>query len=276
MRLVAGVGLLVLPGAVHAQQDQGSATPQKSCSVVDENGKTVIWPDCKPPAEDAKPAAPVAPANAGRSDAPAGQRFPFPGEQSAAPSADSASGVDSSSVPTTKRFPFPGEPASDGKQSTAPGGGLQDAGSSGSSESGSSSSSSSSSSDGAGSAEGGGVGPLAGDDDEAAKEAAARKSARHKLPAVARQSPDEREAEDLKVASFYMDDKNFKGAYLRATDAVSVADDDADAHLALAEAARKLGKLDEAMKHYKKSLTLDPVPKTKKAAEKALKEMAGG
>jgi Tfp pilus assembly protein PilF len=57
---------------------------------------------------------------------------------------------------------------------------------------------------------------------------------------------------------------------------VSLADDDADAHLALAEAARRLGKLDEAEQHYKKCLTLDPVPKTKRAAEKALKEMSGG
>jgi Tfp pilus assembly protein PilF len=93
---------------------------------------------------------------------------------------------------------------------------------------------------------------------------------------VARQSPDEREQEDLSVASFYMNDKNYRGAYLRATDAVETAGDDPQAHFALAEAARRLGKLDEAMVHYKKCLTLDPVPTTKKAAEKALKEMAGG
>jgi Tfp pilus assembly protein PilF len=93
---------------------------------------------------------------------------------------------------------------------------------------------------------------------------------------VARQSPDEREAEDLSVASFYMNDKNYRGAYLRATDAVEMAGDDPQAHFALAEAARRLGKLDEAMAHYKKCLTLDPVPNTKKAAEKALKEMEGG
>ncbi len=36
------------------------------------------------------------------------------------------------------------------------------------------------------------------------------------------------------------------------------------------------GELDEAMTHYKKCLTLDPVPKTRKAAEKALKEMTAG
>lgn len=63
---------------------------------------------------------------------------------------------------------------------------------------------------------------------------------------------------------------------MRAKDAVSIADNDADAHLALAEAARKLGKLDEAEQNYKRCLALDPVPKTRKAAEKALKEMTGG
>jgi tetratricopeptide (TPR) repeat protein len=67
-----------------------------------------------------------------------------------------------------------------------------------------------------------------------------------------------------------------KGAYARAKDAVSLVDDDAAAHLALAEAARKLGKLDEAESNYKKCLDLDPIPKVRKAAEKALKEMQGG
>jgi Tfp pilus assembly protein PilF len=93
---------------------------------------------------------------------------------------------------------------------------------------------------------------------------------------VFHQTPDEREQEDLKVAAFYQNDGDFRGAYERAMDAVSIAGDDAEAQLALAEAARRLGKLDEAETHYKKCLTLDPVPKVKKAAEKALKEMSGG
>jgi Tfp pilus assembly protein PilF len=119
------------------------------------------------------------------------------------------------------------------------------------------------------------VGPLAGDDDAAAAEAAARK-ARRRLPKVVAQSPDEREKEDLDVAEFYQENANYKGAYERATDAVSIAADDPDAHFALAEAARRLGKLDEANTQYRKCLSLDPVPKVKKAAEKALKEMVGG
>ncbi len=112
-------------------------------------------------------------------------------------------------------------------------------------------------------------GPLADDPD------AVIKKPRRKLPPVAKQTPSEREEEDLNVADFYMADNNFRAAYLRATDAVSNASDDPNAHFALAEAARKLGKLDEAMAEYKKTLALDPVPKQKKAAETALKEMAG-
>lgn len=82
--------------------------------------------------------------------------------------------------------------------------------------------------------------------------------------------------EDLKVASFYQNDGNYRGAYERAKDAVSIADDDAEAHLALADAARHIGKMDEALANYRKCLALDPVPKTANAARKALKEMSGG
>jgi len=276
----AVVGLLVAGVAAWGQ----TAPAQRDCKIVDENGNTIVWPDCKPPADD-KGSATATP------DPNAAKKFPFPGEPAApaaagttpaaggTPVAPGASGsttagpADKSALPPSKAFPFPGETPDAPAAAPAPagaGGGLQDAGSSGSS--------SSSSSDGGLDglpAESGSAGPL-GDDDPAARAAAERKAARHKLPPVARQSPDEREQEDLSVASFYMNDKNYRGAYLRATDAVEVAADDAQAHFALAEAARRLGKLDEAMVHYKKCLTLDPVPTTKKAAEKALKEMAGG
>jgi Flp pilus assembly protein TadD len=102
------------------------------------------------------------------------------------------------------------------------------------------------------------------------------KASRRRLPPAPRQTPTQRETEDVQVAGFYMNDGNFMGAYLRAKDAVSLSSDDAEAHLALGDAARKLGKLDEAEQNYKKCLALDPVPKTRKAAEKALKEMTGG
>lgn len=99
---------------------------------------------------------------------------------------------------------------------------------------------------------------------------------RRKLPPVPRQSPSEREQEDVQVAGFYQNDGNFKGAYDRAKDAVSLDKDDPAAHLALAESARRMGKLDEALSEYKACLALDPVPKERKVAEKALTEMTGG
>jgi tetratricopeptide (TPR) repeat protein len=120
------------------------------------------------------------------------------------------------------------------------------------------------------------AGPLGEDDDAAAKAAAARKAERKRKASERPQTPSEREEEDLNVAEFYQNDRNYKGAYERATDAVSIAADDPNAHFALAEAARRLGKLDEAMQHYKACLALDPVPKLKKASEAALKQMAGG
>jgi len=221
---------------------------QHDCIVQDENGKNVVWPNCKPPADPNAPP-PAAAATPDPNAVPVGKRFPFPGEQ-----------------PDTTT---PATPGSDSKP--APPSPLQDAGSSGTAPPPDTSSSSSSN------PEGGSVGPLADtDDDEAAKAAAARKAARHKLPPVSRQSPDERVAEDLQVAGFYMDDKNYRGAYSRATDAVAIAADDPNTQFALAEAARKLNKLDEALTHYKKCLTLDPTPKVKKSAEKAVKEMSGG
>ncbi len=119
------------------------------------------------------------------------------------------------------------------------------------------------------------AGPL-GDDDPAAQAAAARHAKAQRHGIAFHQTADQREEEDLKVASFYQNDGNYRGAYERATDAVSIADDDAEAHLALADAARHLGKLDEAEKNYKKCLALDPVPKTANAAKRALKEMSGG
>lgn len=96
------------------------------------------------------------------------------------------------------------------------------------------------------------------------------------MPPVARQTPDERETEDISVAKFYMNDSNWHAAYLRGKDAESITDGDWEAHLTVAAAARKMGKLDEAQKEYKRTLELDPLPKGRKVAETALKEMGGG
>ncbi len=283
--VAAGLGLMLAAQLARAQG---------GCTFTDDNGKTVFWPNCQDPnAPSAKaPAAkgdaqtPNAPAQAPAAGSSPAQSFPFPGETPAVnktvpgtatgqvPGTAAGQGqAGSSSEPAASRFPFPGQDSSGGKAAgTAGSGPMNDAGSSGSS----SSSSSSSSNDGANPA----AGPLGdGDTDPAAEAAAARRAARLKHEHEAtnyHQTPDQREAEDLRVAAFYQNDGNYRGAYERAVDAVSLAADDADAQLALAEAARRLGKLDEAETHYKKCLQLDPVPKTRKTAEKALKEMTSG
>jgi hypothetical protein len=273
--MVLGAGALALGCAC------GVARAQGSCTFTDENGKTVTWVDCKPPA-DAKPVPPAAVPAKGA----APKSFPFPGSDPAAvpaapapapAAAPQAAGQSPAAKPgpvSPHKFDYPGEdpsgaePAAGTKPAPPSGSGLQDAGSSGES----SSSSSSSSTD----AVPGDFGSDATDNDPAAKAAAARKAERRRLKGAPVQTSDEREIEDLKVAGFYQNDGNFRGAYLRAQDAVSLAGDDPEAHLALAEAARRLGKLDEAETHYKKCLTLDPTPKDRKTAEKALKEMSGG
>jgi len=222
----------------------------------------------------------TSPAN---SNLPASKRFPYPGEsnssggqnsQGSSPQTDSPAPSQNGSLPATKRFPYPGEAPDNSKPDPASQG-LQDAGSSGSS---SSSSSSSSSDTGSSSSSVLPALPLGPDDDTAADDAAAaeKRQARRKVPAAPKQTPDEREQEDVRVAAFYQNDGNYRGAYMRSQDAVTLDDSDPSAHLALAEAARKLGKFDEAQKQYKRCLELDPVPKDRKVAEKALKEMSGG
>jgi hypothetical protein len=279
---MAGAGVLLAAQAARAQG---------GCTFTDDDGKTVFWPNCQPPTDSKTPDTKgnatgnttTPPAN-GQTAAPAPgtsptKGFPFPGETPAALTGQqNAAGTtvpgntSGSAAPAASGFPFPGE-SSSGKPSGSGSGPLKDAGSSGNTSS-SSSSSSSSSDPGDRDPTAGPLGD--GDDDPAAKAAEARRAARAKKGIEFHQTTDEREVEDLKVAAFYRDDGNFRGAYERASDAVSLAADDADAHLALAEAARRLGKLDEAETHYRKCLALDPVPKTKKAAEKALKEMTSG
>lgn len=272
----AGVGVMLAAQGLHAQQG--------GCTFTDESGKTVFWPNCQDPADKKAPDEKSAPPNgqtqttgqapAAGSGNPA-KSFPFPGDGSAAPANGQTApgaqqgGAGSPGTPAASKFPFPAEDSAG-----APGSGpLKDAGSSGNTSSSNAGSSSSGPPEREPSA-----GPL-GDDadtDPAAKAAEARRAARAKKGIDFHQTTDQREAEDLKIAAFYRDDGNFKGMYERASDAVALAEDDAEAHLALADAARRLGKLDEAETHYKKCLTLDPVPKTRKAAEKALKEMTSG
>ena len=268
LRAVA-VGLYGWMTVVCASGARAQAVPQQQqCTYTDEHGKVITIPDCggQAAAQTAGPAS-----SAGQSPA---KQFPFPGETpdanaapqqgtvspATSPAAPAANPVDPN-APPSKRFPFPGETPS----VAAPGEGLQDAGSSGSSNNRDSDSSSSSSSNN------GEASSSPTDDDPAPTP----RGNRRPLPAVERQSTSEREAEDISVAGFYQNDGNFRGAYERGLDAVSLDEKDPEAHLALALAARKLGKLDEAQKNFKRCLELDPLPKDRRVAEKALKEMSG-
>lgn len=279
------VGLGVRLGVVllaSAWACAGAQTPSNCGPIQDAQGNITSNPAC--------PSAP-----SGSAPPPsAAKRFPFPGETPAetTPTAPAAAGqaapsapVPQGGVPAAKRFPYPGEtetPSAATPTGAAPVPGqppLSDAGSSGSSSSGSSSASSSSSGSSDSSGGSGSAAPgkgSGGDPDTDPDAAAAPRRNRHKLPPVARQSPSEREEEDVRVAGFYQNDGDYKGAYDRAKDAVSLDGDDPAAQLVLAESARHLGKLDEAEKAYRQCLQLDPVPKLRKKAEQALKDMTGG
>jgi len=70
-----------------------------------------------------------------------------------------------------------------------------------------------------------------------------------------------------------MGDENFKGAYLRAKDAVKIQPDYSAAHFTLAQVAQKLKKNDEAIAEFKIYLKLDPTGERSKEAQRALDEL---
>jgi len=291
---VLGVALAAGAVACGAQSMPQPTQRQGGCTMVDENGKTISLPECEHPSLTPHPDTPASKS--------AAQKFPYPGDSSSpanaapggqgtgggsqtpdasAPDPSVAGSGAGNSNPASKRFPFPGEtPDAPAAGANPPAGSnsgpLRDAGSSGESTS---SSSSSSSADPSAMKDLGPnqetADPYAADDNAARARAAGRRSKRE-APAAKPQTADERVAEDLSVAAFYSGGGNWRGAYLRARDAVATEADDPEAHFMLAESARKLGKLDEAQTEYKATLAHDPIPKTKKAAEKALKEMSGG
>ena len=181
------------------------------------------------------------------------EKFPFPGEAGAigpstsGPAVPSLSGApqvpDASSTPADKKdaakeFPFPG----DAGASSAPG---------------TSSSSSSSGGDDASPADTSATPGLTDKGSEGS--ATPGRHLLHRVNPVGTklQTIDEREQEDLDVAHFYIDSGDLQGAYLRDQDAVKVAPDDPDAHIALAELALKLNKQDVANAEYMACLKID-------------------
>lgn len=215
-----------------------------------------------PPAADTTPT-PATPANS----------FPFPGESAQdapdatrPPTQNAPAGMPDTPAPTTQgAIPFPGEPSP-----TAPMPANQSAfpfpGEPAAELPGSSSSSSSSSS-----------APDADPDHPALKDEGSTGStrfSRKKLPKVTVVDPDERESRDLEVSHYYFTTGNFQAAYLRARDAATTIPDDPAAHLALAGAAMRLNKPDEAVAEYNACLKLDATDPQAKEARKGLAELA--
>jgi hypothetical protein len=197
------------------------------------------------------------------------EKFPFPGETPDPPAASTPT----PSATQTPDAPTSAAPASKPSGADFPFPGTDPAASSGSS----SSSSSSSSADH----------PFPGDTDpdppkpalqDKGSEGATTTPGRHILHRVnpigtKLQSDDEREQEDLDIAHYYTQSGDLPGALLRAQDAVKIKPDDPDAHFALAEAARRLNKKDQAIAEYEACLKLDPIDKEAAAARKALSKL---
>ncbi|HEX5234831.1 MAG TPA: hypothetical protein VFW25_05815 [Silvibacterium sp.] len=72
-------------------------------------------------------------------------------------------------------------------------------------------------------------------------------------------------AQDDKVGKFYLQNRDFKGAYARYKEATEVAPEDPDAVFGLAESARGLHRTQEAVNNYQ--VYLDAFPDGKKAKE---------
>lgn len=170
------------------------------------------------------------------------EQFPFPGSD-AKPAPD-APAPDAPHPSAASEHPFPTEPPADAD----------------------SSSSSSSSSDDAGQPAAP-IGPPLHD------EGSEGKSTRHRIRAEKAQTDDQRVDEDLRIAKFYTDSGNLRGAYLRAKDAVKIQPDYSETRFVLAQIAQKMKKKNEAIAEYKAYLSVDPNGERKEAVVKALAEL---
>ena len=245
--------------------DPCAVVPRSAAAPVDPKGKAVV---CLPAAPAPAPAPSAAdqfpfPGDV-KGKAAGAEAFPYPGDAPAKAAKPAGS-------KTADEFPYPGESSSspdavpEGNTPKyvpdAPAGG----GKAPNGEDSSSSSSSSSSDDAAP------AGDDKGPDTDAGKTASPR--GRRPLPKVSALSPDERVTQDLEVAKFYTDRGNFQAAYLRTKDAIKAMPEDAESHFALARAAEKLQKKEEAAAEYALYLKLDPAGDKTAAAQKALSQL---
>jgi len=79
-------------------------------------------------------------------------------------------------------------------------------------------------------------------------------------------------AEDIEVAKYEMDNKNWKAARSRLESAMVLSPDEPEIYWGLAESARHLGNFAEARGYYQKVAEYDPDSRHGKEAMKALKE----
>ena len=233
------------------------------------------------------------------------EKFPFPGDASAEPSGpalpnvlpapasnnsntDATTGTASSDAEAitpsnatggtaetkkaTTQFPFPEDDKGTAVSGNADAGGTNEGTSSSSSSSNAADDAADTTSDAdADSKSGNGAENSSGLQDKGSEGASGRHLLHRVNPVATKlQSPEEREAEDLSIAHYYTQTGDFPGAYLRSQDAVKMLPDDPDAHFALAEAALKLNKREQAIAEYNACLKLDPPEKQAKAVRKAL------
>ena len=78
--------------------------------------------------------------------------------------------------------------------------------------------------------------------------------------------------EDESVGSYYLDQKNWKGALSRFESAMVLDPENPDVYWGLAEAERHLGKYAEAKANYLKVMEYDPDSRHSKDAKKILKD----
>jgi tetratricopeptide (TPR) repeat protein len=93
-------------------------------------------------------------------------------------------------------------------------------------------------------------------------------------PGTKLQTDDEREAEDLSIAKFYLQSGDLPGALLRSKDAVKTVPDDPDAHYMLAQTFQRLEMREQAVDEYNACLKLSPDDKEASNARKALAKLA--
>jgi tetratricopeptide (TPR) repeat protein len=89
--------------------------------------------------------------------------------------------------------------------------------------------------------------------------------------------PTETAKDDITVAKYYLDQKNWKAAQSRFQSALVLSPEEPEVYWGLAESARHLGNFAEARANYEKVMEYDPDSRHAKDAKKILKdpEMAG-